>query len=441
MRNPLSFLTTTICVAASLVISARAELPKIQLQQVFPKLHFPKSSFQVNKGDEAISAPLWICQAPDDSGRFFVIAQDGIIYVLNKNSDGSDAKEFLNIVDRNLHFNREDGLLGMAFHPGFKTNGLFYICYTLETKSEDLKKYQNGWPTAFPDRDVVSEFKVSATDSDKVDLASERVLMDIAEPSWNHKGGELQFGPDGYLYIGLGDGGVEHDPFGIGQNTATVLGKFIRIDVNSRSSVGSGKHIRNLPYGIPSDNPFVHEPDYSGAGTRHEIWAYGLRNPWRWSFDRKTGALWAGDVGQDLWEEIDLIVKGGNYGWGVREAAHYFKPGPDGAKYIDPVMEYPHKPNLLAESLFPDHGIGTCVTGGYVYRGKKYPSLDGIYIYADYTLGTIWGFRYDSDAHKVTEQGLMLQQNENITSFGEDNDDELYVLMEKSGHIFQITVQ
>jgi len=220
---------------------------------------------------------------------------------------------------------------------------------------------------------------------------------------------------------------------------ATLLGKMVRIDVNSRSTVGSGKRTRDLPYGIPSDNPYTGEPDYNGAGTRHEIWAYGLRNPWRFSFDRKNGALWAGDVGQDMWEEIDLIVKGGNYGWGVREAAHYFKPGPEGAKYIDPVMEYPHKPNMLSASLYPDHGIGTSITGGYVYRGKKYPALDGIYLYADYTLGTIWGFRYDYDAHKLTVQGKMLDQKENITSFGEDNDGELYVLMEKSGHIYQIT--
>lgn len=439
MRNPLSVLAKAICVVALFAISVHAALPKIQLQPVFPKLQFPKSNLPLTKGDEIISAPLWLCQAPDDTGRFFVLSQDGIIYVMNKNSDGSDAKEFLNIVDRHMHFNREDGLLGMAFHPGFKTNGLLYIYYTLQNNPDELKKFQGGWPTAYPDRSVVSELKVSAADPDKVDLSSERILMEIPEPSWNHKGGELQFGSDGYLYIGLGDGGDEHDPYGIGQNTATVLGKFIRIDVNSRGTVGSGKRIRHLQYGIPDDNPFVKEPDYGGRGTRHEIWAYGLRNPWRWSFDRQTGALWAGDVGQDLWEEIDLIVKGGNYGWSIREAAHYFKPGPTGG-LIDPVMEYPHKPNLLPEALYPDHGLGTCVTGGYVYRGKKFPQLDGVYIYADYTLGTIWGFRYDYDAHKVTEHGTLLQQKENITSFAEDLDGELYALME-NGHIYHIAAE
>ena len=426
MKNPL-FRLVPVLSCLLLAFSVSAELPKIQLQPVFPNLQ--------------IQAPLWLCQSPDDTGRFFVIAQDGIIYVMKKDSDGSDAKVFLDISDRHLHFNREDGLLGLAFHPGFKTNGLFYICYTVQTSPDDLKKYQGGWPTAFPDRDVVSELKVSAADPDKADVSSERVLMDVAQPSWNHKGGQLGFGPDGYLYIGFGDGGVEHDPFGIGQNTATVLGKFVRIDVNTRTTVGAGKRVRQLQYGIPDDNPFTKEPDYGGAGTRHEIWAYGLRNPWRWSFDRKTGALWAGDVGQDLWEEIDIIVKGGNYGWGVREATHYFKPGPEGAKYIDPVIEYPHKPNLQSQAMYPDHPCGTSVTGGYVYRGKQYPQLDGIYLYADYSFGQIYGLRYDYDAHKVTEHGTLLEQKENVTSFGEDNDGELYALMEKSGHIFKIVAQ
>jgi quinoprotein glucose dehydrogenase len=143
-------------------------------------------------------------------------------------------------------------------------------------------------------------------------------------------------------------------------------------------------------------------------------------------------------VGQDLWEEVDLIVKGGNYGWSVREGAHHFKPGPDGAKYIEPVMEYPHKPSQLPESMYPDHGIGLSVTGGYVYRGKASPALDGIYIYADYVKGTFWGFRYDYDAHKVTAHGVMLQQPENVCSFAEDSDHELYALME-SGKIFKLT--
>jgi len=404
--------------------AAIAQMPQIELKQIFPKL--------------VVKSPVWMCQPPDDSDRFFIVGQDGIIYVLNRGSDGSDAKVFLNIVDRHPHFQREDGLLGMAFNPGYKTNGLFYIYYTQENKPEDIAKYQDGLPTAFPYRSIVSEFKVSADDPDKADMSSERILWTIPEPYWNHKGGELCFGPDGYLYLGLGDGGRGDDPFGNGQSTSTWLGKMLRIDVNTRTTLGEGKRTRQLEYGIPSDNPFVKEADMGGVGPKHEIWAYGFRNPWRYSFDRKTGDLWVGDVGQDLWEEIDLVTKGGDYGWSIREGAHHFKPGPPGAELIDPVMEYPHRENLLKESLFPDHGIGLCVIGGYVYRGEKYPSLDGIYIYGDYNLGSFWGFRYDYATHKVTEQGLMLQQTQNMTSFAEDNDGELYVLME-DGHIYQIT--
>jgi glucose/arabinose dehydrogenase len=411
--------------------AAAQPLPKIALQRVFPKLVFSESQD---------ARPVWMSEAPDGSGRMFIVYQVGKILVVKKGSDGSDAKEFLNIEDRHPYFENEDGLLSIAFHPGFRTNGLFYIYYTQKNPPGDLKKYQDGLPTAFPYRSIVSEFKVSATNADKADMSSERILLQVQEPFWNHKGGELCFGPDGYLYLGLGDGGLGDDPLGNGQNTATLLAKMLRIDVNSRTTIGRSAGAEHLQYGIPSDNPFVNELDMDGRGARKEIYAYGLRNPWRYSFDRKTGALWCGDVGQDLWEEIDLIVKGGDYGWSVREGAHHFKPGPPGARYIDPVMEYPHRPDLLHESLFPDHGIGTCVIGGYVYRGKKFPSLDGIYIYADYTLGTIWGLRYDYATKKITEQGTLLQQPKNIDSFAEDADGEIYALMQDGG-IYQITVQ
>ncbi len=422
MKKPFPF---AVCLLALAAVSAVAQsFPQVQLQRVFPKLGLD-------------ARPVWMCQPPDGSGRFFIVEQTGRIFVLNKNSDGSDAREFLNIEDRHPMFGNEDGLLSIAFHPGFKTNGLFYIYYTQKNTPQDIRRLNNGLPVAFPFRSVVSEFKVSATDPDQADMSSERVIFEVLQPFENHKGGELLFGPDGYLYLGLGDGGRGDDPFNNAQNCTSYLGKMLRFDVNTRATVGNGWRARHLEYGFPPDNPFMNEPYMDGIGAQKEIYAYGLRNPWRYSFDRETGDLWVGDVGQDLWEEVDLIVKGGNYGWNVLEGEHHFKPGPVGAQYIDPVMEYPHRPDLLPVSMFPDHTIGLCIIGGYVYRGTKYPSLDGIYIYGDYNLGTIWGFRYDRAARKVADQGMMLSQQENITSFAEDNDGELYALMQ-DGAIYQI---
>ena len=420
MKKPLSIVTHISWLLTFLAVAATAQpLPQIEFQQAFTNLH--------------IQRLVWMSEAPDGSGRFFAVGQAGNILVFKKDSDGGDAKEFLNIEDRHPYFQNEDGLLSLAFHPGFKTNGLFYIYYT---QTNDTN--QNAQPQNYPFRSVVSEFKVSATDPDKADMGSERILLEVPQPFWNHKGGELCFGPDGYLYLALGDGGLGGDPFGSGQSTSTLLAKILRIDVNTRSPAGRGARQRQLQYGIPSDNPFAQEPDIQ-SGARKEIFAYGLRNVWRYSFDRETGDLWAGDVGQDLWEEVDLITNGGNYGWSVREAAHHFKPGPAGAQYIEPVIEYPHRPSFLPQAMFPDHGIGLCVTGGYVYRGKKYPSLDGVYVYGDFSLGTVWGLRYDRDAHKVTAHGTLLEQKKNIASFAEDADGELYALI-LDGHIYSITV-
>jgi len=410
-----------LCSILSLAFAVSAQpLPKIELHPVFPALKLDRT--------------LWMTEAPDGSGRFFVVGQAGKILVVKKGSDGSDAKEFFNIEDRNPFFENEDGLLSLAFHPGFKTNGLFYVYYN--QKNPDDQKLK---PLNYPFRSVVSEFKVSATDPDKADLSSERILLQVPGPFWNHKGGELCFGPDGCLYLSLGDGGSGGDPFGSGQNTSTLLAKILRIDVNSRTTVGRGSQKHELPYGIPSDNPFVSEADRGDSGVRKEIFAYGVRNVWRYSFDRQTGALWAGDVGQDLWEEIDVIVKGGNYGWSVREGTHHFKPGPEGAKYIEPVMEYPHLESMRPQGLFPDHSVGSSVTGGYVYRGKQFSALNGVYIYADFVTGTIWGLRYDYDAKKVTESGVLLAQKDNIASFAEDADGEVYAIM-LDGKIYSITV-
>jgi len=380
-------------------------LPKIVLHPVFSQLQ--------------CSNLVWMEQAPDGSDRFVIVEQDGRVLLVHKGSDGSQAREFLNIENRQPHVSTEQGLLSMAFHPGVKTNGLFYIYYSQQN----------------PRRTVLSEWKVSKDNPDVADTNSERILMQIPQPSEVHKGGLLAFGSDGFLYAGIGDGGGQNDEFGAAQNCSSARGKILRIDVNSRFTMGAHGTHETLPYGIPADNPFIHEPDFWENSVRKEIWAYGLRNPWRFSWDRETGQMWAGDVGQDKWEEIDLIVKAGNYGWGAREGAHYFKPSPEGARYIDPVMEYPHNTNLLSETAFSKHSIGASVTGGYVYRGAKHPSLRGIYIYADYALGTIWGFRYVNG--KVVAYGTLLAQPKNITSFAEDLDGELYVLS-YDGHIFTI---
>jgi len=410
----------TIAALLGLGLAAGAQpLPQLTLKPVLTKLT-----------DER---PVWMSEAPDGSGRLFVVYQAGKILVTKKGSDGGDAKVFFDITDREPNFDNEDGLLSLAFHPGFATNHLFYVYYN--QKNPDGQHTQ---PLNFPYRSVISEFKVSATNADAADLASERILFQVQQPFGNHKGGELCFGPDDYLYLGLGDGGAADDPFNSGQNVATLLAKLLRIDVNTKTANAFGDRNRRLEYGIPRDNPFVHEPNMGERGARKEIYALGLRNPWRYSFDRQTGDLWIGDVGQDLWEEVDLGVKGGNYGWNVREGAHHFKPGPPGAKYIEPVMEYTHRENLRASGLFPDHSIGLCVIGGYVYRGKSFPALDGIYIYGDYNLGTLWGFRYDRTAGKVTAHGKLLQQPDNICSFAEDADGEVYALMQ-DGKIFQLT--
>jgi glucose/arabinose dehydrogenase len=396
-------------------------LPKVQLRPVFPALELDR--------------PVWMSQAPDGTDRLFVIEQPGRILLVPKGSDGSQVKEFLNIVDRDTYVeagpNTAVGLISIAFHPGFKTNRLFYIFYSQSNSNRTGQ---------FPSRNVISEFKVSLDNPDRADLGSERILLEVPEPFRNNQGGQLGFGPDGYLYIALGDGGSNNDPFNSGQNSATLLAKILRIDVNTRSTTGTGKKLKQLAYGIPADNPWAGELEMGGnSGARKETYAWGLRNVWRFSWDRKTGDLWAGDAGEALWEEVDLIVKGGNYGWCVREGSHHFKPGPPGAQYIDPVIEYPHLPKLLAQSKFPRHGIGSCVIGGYIYRGKKYPALDGVYVYGDFVLGTIWGFRYAEG--KVTDYGTLLEQPKNITSFAEDADGDLYMLSfseRHDGHIYAI---
>jgi glucose/arabinose dehydrogenase len=387
-------ISSLVCLlAVSSVQNLAAEnLPAMQMKVAFPKLSFNR--------------PLWLEEAPDDSKRLFVLEQAGRILTFSKDPQCSDSKVFLDISDRKPHAGNEEGLLGFAFHPDFKQNHKFYIYYTQQD----------------PKRSVLSEFTVSANDPQKADLASERIIMQTPMVYGNHNGGTLIFGKDGYLYISVGDGGLGGDPHNFGQSTRFLYGKILRIDVNSKTG--------HLEYGIPKDNPFIGKSD---KGLRAEVYAYGLRNPWRMSFDRETGELWAGDVGQDKFEEVDIIVKGGNYGWSVREGFHAFKDPVDrlkdqSTKLIDPIIEYAHNLALQKESKFPDHGIGLSITGGYVYRGKKLPELKGAYLYADFVQGTVWGLKYNSGQLTADSQLTKPNPARAISSFGEDRDGEVYLL-------------
>jgi glucose/arabinose dehydrogenase len=398
-------------------LAAADALPKLDLKPAFPNLKFNR--------------PLALVEAPDGTHRLFVVEQDGRIWILPSDRNSAEPKLFLDISDRQPHMENEEGLLSLAFHPHFKTNGKFYVFYS----------HPRG-----PKHSVLSEWQVSKTDPDKADPATERILLNVPKEHWNHNGSTLVFGPDGYLYFGLGDGGAGYDPRDAGQNLEVLYAKICRIDVDSRTA--------GLQYGIPKDNPFVDvskqselkaDPlDRDAHVTRQEIWAYGLRNPWRMSFDRETGELWVGDVGQDLWEEVDIIKKGGNYGWSAREGFHPLiqrhsaNHEARGSAPIDPIIEYGHSARIMPESKFPNHGIGVSITGGYVYRGKKFPDLRGVYIYADFQMGTIWGLRYENG--KLTADDVLVPglPSRNIPSFGEDSNGELYVVS-FDGTIYEFT--
>ena len=388
--NAKNFILLFYLISFSLRATAGEPLPKVEIKAAFPNL--------------LVDRPLWLCESPDKTGRLFLTEQKGLVWILPSDRAATNRELFLDISDRKTHGGTEEGLLSFAFHPQFKSNKKFYVYYS-EHK---------------PRRSVISEFQVSKTDPNRADLASERVIIEIPQPEqWdNHKGGTIVFGPDGFLYTGLGDGGsVAGDPNNNGQNLDTLLGKVLRLDVNSRRADGQ--------CGIPKSNPFIGQKN-----ARPEIFAFGMRNPWRMSFDRQTGKLWVGDVGQEKWEEIDIIEKGKNYGWRLREGFHSYKTNdvPPSVPWTDPIAEYPHNPAWATNHV----GAGVCITGGYVYRGKKLPHLRGVYVYADFVGGTIWGLRYENK--KVTTQGILVSQPKdlkkpwNIASFGEDESGELYIL-------------
>jgi len=328
-----------------------------------------------------LNQPVAMYMAPNDDTYWYVVQQPGqVVRFLNSPSVNS-ISSYIDISAR-VTSGGELGLLGMAFHPDYSTNGYVYLSYTGQGA--------NGLESR------VSRFQLNGQ---VLDSNSEQIVLRVDQPYSNHNGGQIAFGSDGYLYFGLGDGGSGGDPLGHGQNTNTWLGSMLRIDVGDGSS-GT--------YSIPADNPFV-----SGGG-QAEIFAWGLRNPWRWSFDRLTGDLWLGDVGQGEYEEIDVIMNGHNYGWNIMEASSCYSPstGCDQTGLELPVAEY-------------DHSQGVAVTGGYVYRGSEVPSLQGLYVYGDYGSGIIWALVQANNQYSSVQ---LIDTNFNISSFAEGNDGELYFL-------------
>jgi len=344
--------------------------------------------------------PVLVVDPGDGSGRLFLVQQTGQILV--RDSTGVLATPFLDIGSQ-VSCCGEQGLLGLAFHPNYASNGLFYVDYT--DVAGDT---------------VVAEYQVSAGDPDIADPASARVLLTVAQPYANHNGGNLAFGPDGYLYIGFGDGGSGGDPLGNGQNLETLLGSILRIDVDAADP--------GLEYAIPADNPFAGNPT-----ARHEIWAWGLRNPWRFSFDRATGDLFIGDVGQSAVEEIDFqdaaSPGGENYGWSIMEGSTCYGGGVDcnDGSLVLPILEY-------------GHDVGSAVTGGYRYRGSSQPRLRGMYLYADYGSGLVWGTVPRCDAQWQSE--VLADTPYAISTFGEGADGELYLTdyAATGGTVYHVTV-
>ncbi|MGB8354824.1 MAG: PQQ-dependent sugar dehydrogenase [Chthoniobacteraceae bacterium] len=329
-----------------------------------------------------------VALADDGSGRIFVVEQKGLIRMVENGQVLTSP--YLDLTNR-VQSGGECGLLCVVFHPQFAKNGRLFVNYTSTV---------NGHLQTF-----ISEFKTEPH-SGVVSAETERVIMTVDKPYANHNAGQIAFGPDGMLYIGTGDGGSGGDPHQNGQNLGAILGKILRIDVDHKQ-----------PYAVPADNPFLNKP-----GALPEIWAYGIRNPWRFSFDRETHQLYCGDVGQDKWEEVDILEKGKNYGWSAREGFHDFRPERANGPVTDPIKDYPH-------------GDGNnCIIGGYVYRGKTFPALQGIYFYGDYGSGRIWGLKWDG--HALTLDAELLHPHMNISSFGEDSQGNLYVMDYGGGKIY-----
>ena len=390
---PLVLLLATTAGPALRAADNPPPLPKLATRIAFPQLTFDR--------------PVAMAYPDDGSNRLFVAEQhQAKVWSFINNHDNRSKRLFLEL-RAPINKGNEEGLLGLAFHPNFKQNKHFYVYYSADDQGTR--------------HSVVSRFSLSRSDARVADPASEeRIWVSEKDPFENHNGGTIAFGPDGFLYITLGDSGAGDDPLSTGQNPHDWFGSILRIDVDHPEG---GK-----PYGIPKDNPYKRDSKKFGHWAP-EVYCIGLRNVWKFSFDRKTGDLWAGEVGQNLWEMVHRIENGGNYGWSIREGFHAFQPerrqrADRGSPVKEPIVEYPHVPT----SDRPDHGLS--ITGGYVYRGKKIPDLVGVYIYGDFETGRVWGLRYENG--KVVAKGELVDLKHspklNIASFGEDPEGELYIL-------------
>lgn len=351
----------------------------------------PAAVAQLQLVVSGLSAPLDFQSARDGTGRFFVVEQGGTIRIVKGKK--LLAPPFLNISSI-IVSGGETGLLGLAFHPQYKTNGRFFVNYTRRVNTQL--------------QTVIAEYHVSAANPNLADPSSARIILVIDQPFDNHNGGQLAFGSDGFLYIGMGDGGSGGDPQGNGQKLTTLLGKMLRIDINSGS-----------PYAIPPDNPFV-----GVSGAKGEIWAYGFRNPWRFSFDKMTKRLFVGDVGQGAWEEVDIVTKGGNFGWNIMEGKHCYPPGAtcDPTGLILPIAEY-------------SHSEGIAIIGGYVYRGAAIAALKGLYVFGDFGSGQLWTLQEIQPG--TWARAPLLSAGFNISAFGRAGNNELYVL-DYSGKLYKL---
>lgn len=400
-RRP-RFYVSLLGVAAVLLLGGSAwssQAPNTSAQEATPT--FDPASFQVELElvVDGLDQPVFVADPADGSGRLFVVEQPGRIRIVR---DGVvEPDPFLDLTSVVTARGSEQGLLSMAFHPDFADNGQFFVGYTANQGEGSGDN-------------TIARLTVS-DDPDRADPDSLEVLLAVPDPFQNHNGGLVMFGPDGYLYAGLGDGGSGGDPEENGQDPQALLGKILRLDVDQPAD--------GLPYGIPADNPFA-----DGAAGRPEVWSLGLRNPWRFSFDRATGDLYFADVGQNQIEEVNMqpAASGGgeNYGWNILEGTDCFLEDTcDAASFVPPITEYTHE-------------FGCSVTGGYVYRGPAAPSLEGVYLFADFCTGLLWGLgRDDAGAWTLSEP---LETGLRISSFSETTDGELFVL-DLGGAIYRVS--